>query len=218
MSAEVNKNRLPKPGNVDNLIALGAGIFTVLGLFSVPWLKATFGIGLMAVIGFLVAMGIVVSAVLIRMNADTRSLYTFFALFSLAIIFLFTGAFNSDSGLHSGSQFDYVVGEVFLDQNQNGVRDGSDEPILGVELALRDSSFATQFRTSDARGLVKFQIPKGHAKIQIVVCGIAQTHTLTNSEKISHPETSIPGDDIEIYKVDIGIELASVNISSCLNK
>lgn len=189
----------------DNVFAWVLGGLQVFFSMLNEWLATVLGYERLAGLA-VIGIGVVGGGWLIyRMDRKDFSAFTTLAgLSGLAAMLLFVLPGQSQSAPNQ-LRLKSVVGEVFLDRNHNGFRDGADEPIQGVSVTLRDQLGTSLDLHSDARGLVSFSIPHTLSRIQIVACGVAQSHTLSLDTEIAPPASGGITAPV-IYKIDIGIE------------
>tara|TARA_B100000678_G_scaffold170685_1_gene142394 strand:+ start:2362 stop:3018 length:657 start_codon:yes stop_codon:yes gene_type:complete len=203
--------------STDNLFALALGVAQIFFSMMNEWLATQLGYEKLAGVGVLGIVALVGCWMIYRVDRkDYNSLATLGGLTAVALALLFVMGPQSEAqeGESRPSSLKSVVGEVFLDRNRNGFRDGADESIQGVSVTLRDRFGLSINLESDSRGFVSFSIPSERSRIQIVACNVAQSHTLSLNERISQPPSSGGIDIPAIYKIDIGIE--HNNLDGCL--
>lgn len=203
------------PVEKENVLALLLGFVQVFFAMTNEWIAMSLGYHRIAGLGVLgvVAFGGAWSIY----RASPKNLNSFATLGGLSVVAFLLLIFMGNNTSATDEQVQplqlkSVVGEIFLDLNRNGFRDGADQPIQGIDVTLRDRLGRSQTFASDARGLVRFDIPADRYQIQIRACGVAQSHRLTSRTEIAQPPSSGGLDAPVIYKIDIGIES---NLENC---
>ena len=158
---------------IDNVISMIIGVFLVLMAFALQ------SFGVEKYIGYIVIIGVslLASVLIFLWTRDWRSIVTIVGLSLISIVILMLYERSDRPVLRIT-----ISGEVYLDENRNGVQDGTEVRLQDITVVLRDEFGQQQTRNSNSKGLVKFEVmPTAH--IQLVVCGVSQTHKLSGLDR-----------------------------------
>ncbi len=206
----------------DNLLALLIGIVQIILVFAAGWLEDLMGFPWFAALGLIITVTIVGLFVVRSVgDGDMVSTLTLTGLSATSLILVFLLRFGmppSSTSTQPYEQSKTVLANLFVDRNRNGVRDGTDSVLQGIPITVRGTFGNEQSHESDANGKVQVRIPDNERRIQVVVCGVAQSHVFSPNERLSplgqelNPKTDL------VYEIRVGLELSEDAIFRCQNQ
>lgn len=172
MTETSQKDSPPHERMGDNLLALSIGILQVIFSF----LGEYFGISVMLGLLIVASVTSILSIFIYYFFKDVRAVLVLCGLGSFAALLIILLSSADGRIPHVPPKLSLSV-TVYLDENQNRVKDGTEKFLSGINVVVLDEHEQDYTRQSNAQGVTEFRISPSNT-MQIVVCGIAQSHTI----------------------------------------